>query len=171
MPRASNLRFGRLCGRIEARKFAWQKGDACMIKRNCAGGVVFYEDRVFLLRNDKAEWILPKGVIRERKKAEDVALERVKIEAGLDAQILATAGSTAYEFYSQTRRQPVCNQILWFVMRASSPRYRICFEQGFTDGDWFPVQEAIERVTYSQDKSLVKVAHAMYAGLTEKGGV
>ena len=142
-----------------------------MIKRSCSGGVVFYEDKVFLLRNDKGEWVLPKGVIRERRMAEEVALERVKIEAGLEAEILATAGNTAYEFYSQTRRQPVSNTILWYVMRAKSARYRICFEQGFTDGDWFSVDEAIERVTYSQDKSLVKVASAMYEGLKGQAGV
>ncbi|MBQ3222833.1 MAG: NUDIX domain-containing protein [Clostridia bacterium] len=136
-----------------------------MIKRSCSGGVVFHGDSVFLLRNDKGEWVLPKGVIRERRKSEEVALERVRIEAGLEAAILAAAGSTSYEFYSQTRRQPVCNTILWYVMEAASPRYRICFEQGFTDGDWFPIDKAIERVTYSQDKSLVKVAYAMYEGL------
>ncbi|MDO4740887.1 MAG: NUDIX hydrolase [Eubacteriales bacterium] len=141
-----------------------------MIKRSCSGGVVFYEDKVFLLRNDKGEWVLPKGVIRERQKSEEVALARVRAEAGLEAEILATAGTTTYEFYSQTRRQPVRNQILWYVMQALSPRYRICFEQGFTDGDWFPVEQAIERVTYSQDKSLVKVAHAMYAGLRAQPG-
>jgi len=136
-----------------------------MIKRSCSGGVVFHGDSVFLLRNDKGEWVLPKGVIRERRKSEEVALERVRVEAGLEAEILAAAGSTSYEFYSQTRRQPVCNTILWYVMEAASPRYRICFEQGFTDGDWFPIDKAIERVTYSQDKSLVKVAYAMYEGL------
>lgn len=171
MRRLSNLRFVRLCGRIDVREFARQKGAVDMIKRSCSGGVVFHENNVFLLRNDKGEWVLPKGVIREKRKAEETALERVKVETGIDAQILAAAGNTTYEFYSQTRRQPVCNTILWYVMEAVSLRYRICFEQGFTDGDWFPVAEAIERVTYTQDKSLVKVAHAMYEGLKGRAGV
>ncbi len=141
-----------------------------MIVRNCAGGVVFHEDKVFLLRNDKSEWVLPKGVIRDRRKSEEVALERVKIEAGIEAEILLPAGHTSYEFFSRTRRQPVRNNVVWYVCRAASKRYRLSFELGFTDGDWFPVEEAIERVTYSQDKSLVKVAAAMYAGL-QTGGV
>lgn len=140
-----------------------------MIVRNCAGGVVFYENKVFLLRNDKAEWILPKGVIRDRATPEEVALARVKAEAGIEAQILTPAGNTSYEFFSRTRRQPVRNHVLWYVCRALSPRYRIAFDLGFTDGDWFPVEEAMERVSYSQDKSLVKVASAMYAGLSTGG--
>ena len=35
--------------------------------RNCAGGVVFAGDDVFLLKNDKGEWIMPKGVIPRTK--------------------------------------------------------------------------------------------------------
>ena len=134
-----------------------------MIIRNCAGGVVFYGDSVFLLKNDKDEWVLPKGVIRERRLAQDVALERVRIEAGLSAEIIAAAGDTSYEFYSLTRRSPVCNRIHWFIMRTSDPGYRIAFELGFTDGDYFPLSEAVEKVTYSQDKALLRLAYEKYA--------
>ena len=137
-----------------------------MITRSCSGGVVFHGNKVFLLRNDKGEWILPKGVIRERRKSDEVAIERVQIEAGLEAEIIGEVGSTSYEFYSQTRRQPVCNKVLWYVMRAKSPRYRICFEQGFTDGDWFDADEALERITYSQDRSLLRSAWAAYGSLS-----
>lgn len=31
-----------------------------MLTRVCAGGVVFFEDQVFILKNDKGEWVLPK---------------------------------------------------------------------------------------------------------------
>ena len=62
-----------------------------MIVRNCAGGVVFWGDQVFLLKNDKGEWVLPKGVIRDKRMPAEVALERVKTEAGVCAQIVSTA--------------------------------------------------------------------------------
>ena len=133
-----------------------------MIVRNCAGGVVFCGDKVFLLKNDKEEWVLPKGVIREKRSPREVALMRVEDEAGIEAEILSAAGDTSYEFYSLTRRQPVCNRIHWYVMKADTEKYRIAFEQGFTDGDYFPVEEAIEKVTYSQDKALVNVAYNKY---------
>ena len=48
-----------------------------MIVRNCSGGVVFCGSKVFLLKNDKEEWVLPKGVIRDRRPPREVALERV----------------------------------------------------------------------------------------------
>ncbi len=137
-----------------------------MIFRECAGGVVFFGDKVFLLRNDKHEWVLPKGVVRDKRLKQDVALERVRKEAGIEAEIISPAGETSYEFYSMTRHQPVCNRITWYVMRADSADYRIAFEQGFTDGDYFPIDEALDHVTYSQDKALVSVAHEKYRELS-----
>jgi hypothetical protein len=140
-----------------------------MIFRKCAGGVVFFGEKVFLLKNEKNEWVLPKGVIRDRQLPSDVALDRVFKEAGIKANIISSAGETSYEFYSITRRQPVCNKITWYVMQADSDEYRIAFEQGFTDGDYFPIDKGIELVTYSQDKALVSVAYEKYrAFLREK---
>ena len=136
-----------------------------MIFRNCAGGVVFCGDKVYLLRNEKEEWVLPKGVIRDKRLAQDVALDRVFKEAGIKAQIISPAGQTSYEFYSITRHQPVCNRITWYVMRADTLDYRIAFEQGFTDGDYFPFDAAMDKITYSQDKALVSVAYEKYKSL------
>lgn len=136
-----------------------------MIFRKCAGGVVFHGDNIFLLKNDKGEWVLPKGVIREKQLVQNVALDRVQKEAGIEAEIISTAGETSYEFYSMSRRQPVCNKIIWFVMKAGTPEYRIAFEQGFLDGDYFPVEKALELITYSQDKALVSVAYEKYKAL------
>ena len=136
-----------------------------MIFRNCAGGVVFCGDKVFLLRNEKEEWVLPKGVIRDKRLAQDVALDRVFKEAGIKAQIISPAGQTSYEFYSITRHQPVCNRITWYVMRADTLDYRIAFEQGFTDGDYFPFDAAMDKISYSQDKALVSVAYEKYKSL------
>lgn len=138
-----------------------------MIFRKCAGGVVFCDGQVFLLKNEKEEWVLPKGVIREKQLAPNVALDRVFKEAGIQAQILFPAGETSYEFYSLTRRQPVCNRITWYVMTAPDLSYRIAFEQGFTDGDYFPVDEALEKITYSQDKALVSVAYEKFKSIRD----
>lgn len=137
-----------------------------MIFRKCAGGVVFFRDSVFLLCNEKGEWVLPKGVIREKRLPSDVALERVIKETGIKGRIISPAGETSYEFYSLTRRQPVCNQITWYVMQADAPTYRIAFELGFIDGDYYPIEEALELVTYSQDKALVNVAYEKYKAAT-----
>lgn len=133
-----------------------------MRQRDCAGGVVFFSDKVFVLKNEKGEWGLPKGVIKPGELASDVAVSRVKYEVGVDAKILAPAGETCYEFYSVSRRAPISNRIDWFIMQADSETYKINKEEGFQDGGFFPIEEALELITYSQDRSLVRLAYEKY---------
>lgn len=133
-----------------------------MIVRNCAGGVVFYANQVFILQNEKGEWVLPKGKIRDDELAADTATSRVEIEAGLDAEILSTAGETCYEFFSVSRQQPICNQIIWYIMNALSKKFEINKVEGFLDGGFFPIEEALEKISYSQDRSLVSLSYRKY---------
>ena len=133
-----------------------------MRQRICAGGVVFTGDKVLLLRNDKGDWILPKGVIRSDGPAGDVALQRVKHEAGVDATILAPAGETCYEFFSLTRRAPISNKIDWFIMHADDESFKVNEEEGFQDGGFYSLDEAADKITYSQDKALVHLAYEKY---------
>lgn len=135
-----------------------------MRHRDCAGGVVFFKDKVFLIKNEKGEWILPKGVIRNNKLASDVAVERVKHETGIMAKILAPAGETRYEFFSVSRRAPVSNRIDWFIMEADEEHFEINKEEGFLEGGFFSIEEGQERITYSQDRSLVRLAYEKYKG-------
>lgn len=129
-----------------------------MLIRNCAGGVVFNGDRVFLLKNEKDEWVLPKGLIRNGRLPSEVAVDRVKIEAGISAEIIFTAGQTNYEFFSITRKMPVCNRIVWYIMRALDDEFTVSKDEGFKDGGYFTLDEAMNLITYSQDKALVRLS-------------
>lgn len=133
-----------------------------MIVRNCAGGVVFSGDKVFLLKNEKGEWVLPKGVIKNGDYPDEVALKRVKDETGINAEIISTAGSTNYEFFSVTRQRPVCNKITWYIMKSLDGSYEINKEENFSEGGYFTIDEALNKITYSQDKSLIKLSYSKY---------
>jgi 8-oxo-dGTP pyrophosphatase MutT (NUDIX family) len=136
-----------------------------MLVRNCSGGLVFYEDKVLLLKNDKHEWVFPKGVLREGDSPEEVAVRRVLLEAGVKARILAPAGKTAYEFYSLSRQRPVANRITWYIMVADSDTVTPSAVNNFTDGGFFSIEEAMDMVTYSQDKSLLMSSFQKYKEL------
>lgn len=138
-----------------------------MIIRNCAGGVVFKDDKVLILKNDKNEWILPKGKIREENLPPETAIDRVEHEAGVNARIVSSAGETAYEFYSITRNQSVCNKITWYIMESEGEEFNVNEEEGFSEGGFFPVEEAINMITYSQDKSLVSLSYKRYIEFKE----
>jgi 8-oxo-dGTP pyrophosphatase MutT (NUDIX family) len=133
-----------------------------MIVRNCAGGIVFYANQVLLLKNEKNEWVLPKGKIRNGDLSSDAALNRIKIEAGLDADIISTAGGTCYEFFSISRKQPVCNQITWYTMKATTKNVNINKSLGFKEGGFYSIDEALKMITYSQDRSLVSLSYKKY---------
>lgn len=135
-----------------------------MLVRNCAGGVVFSGEKVFLLKNDKGEWVLPKGAIRNGDTANEVALQRVNEEAGLAVEIISPIGNTSYEFYSVTRQKPVCNKIVWYIMKSQDNSFKIK-EDEFIDGGFFWVDDAMRLVTYSQDKSLLSLSYKKYKEL------
>lgn len=148
----------------EVIKFNNERG-FIMLVRNCAGGLVFVGDKVFLLKNEKGEWVLPKGVIRNGDISNEVAVNRVKEEAGISAEIVSSAGRTNYEFFSVTRQKPVCNKITWYIMKSPNENYKINKDESFTDGGFFPIDEAISRATYSQDKSLLNLSYKKFQEL------
>lgn len=133
-----------------------------MIIRNCAGGVVFRDDKVLILKNEKNEWVLPKGKIQNNSIPPETAVERVQYEAGVNAKIVSSAGETAYEFFSITRNASVSNKITWFIMESENEEYKINEDEGFSEGGFYPIEEAIELVTYSQDKSLVSLSYKRF---------
>ena len=133
-----------------------------MRQRNCAGGVVFVGEKVLLLQNDKGDWLLPKGAIHNGEHPGDVARKRVRQEAGVEAEIIGQAGETCYEFFSMSRRAPICNKIDWFIMQAGGEDHQVSNEEGFQDGGFFPADEAMKKITYSQDKALIHLALEKY---------
>ena len=112
--------------------------------RSCAGGVVFCDEQVFLLMSDRGEWVMPKGVIRNRNHSNDVALWRVEDEAGIHARIIGIAGNTRYDFFSESRGK-----------------------EGFLYGGYYPVQKAREMLTHDCDRQILDTAYQIYTECKE----
>lgn len=147
---------------INYNKKSIREGVLNMLVRNCAGGVIFSGEKVFLLKNEKDEWVLPKGIIKNGDYPDEVAKKRVKEETGINAEIVSTAGSTNYEFFSVTRQRPVCNRITWYIMKSLDDSYEVNKEENFSEGGYFTIDEALKKITYSQDKSLINCSFSKY---------
>ena len=93
-----------------------------MLIRDCAGGVIFYNDTVFLIMNEKNEWVMPKGLIKDGESPQDAAVRRVFEETDIKGSIVEQAGRTYYEFYSVTGRY--CNRIAWILCRLTATVFR-----------------------------------------------
>ena len=137
--------------------------------RSCAGGVVFCGDEVFLLMSDRGEWVMPKGVIRNSNRSNDVALWRVEDEAGIHARIIGIAGNTRYDFFSESRERDVSNRIQWFAMVADDESFKISFEQGFLNGGYYPVERARGMLTHKDDVAVLDTAWQIY--LRQRDGI
>ena len=130
--------------------------------RSCAGGVVFRGDQVFLLMSDRGEWVMPKGVIRNHNRSNEVALWRVEDEAGIHARIIGIAGNTRYDFFSESREKEVSNRIQWFAMIADDDNYKISFEQGFLNGGYYTIDKARDMLTHKDDIAILDNAWNIY---------
>ena len=131
---------------------------------------MFYDDEVFLLMSDRGEWVMPKGVIRSQNRSNDVALWRVEDEAGIHAEIIGIAGNTRYDFFSESRGREISNRIQWFAMRATDRNFHISYDQGFLNGDYYPVDRARDLLTYEEDKAILDTAYEIYRQSVEAAG-
>lgn len=137
-----------------------------MIVRRCAGGVVFYANKVLIVKNDRNEWTLPKGKINDSELQHESAVLRVKEEAGVEASIIEVAGDTMYEFFSRSRQQEVCNAVMWYIMETGNSEYTLKDE--FSEGGFFKVRDAIEMLKHSKEKSLVEISYKKYKELKKQ---
>jgi ADP-ribose pyrophosphatase YjhB (NUDIX family) len=135
-----------------------------MILRRCAGGIVFYANKVLIVKNDKGEWTIPKGKISESDIASEVAPQKVKDEVEVEAKVLDMAGDTMYEFYSKTRHQKVCNAIMWYIMESDNTEYNIN-DEDIKEAGFFKVKDALDMLAHNKEKSLVEISYRKFKDL------
>ena len=90
----------------------------------------------------------------------------MKDEGDIAAEIVSSAGHTNYEFFSVTRQKPVCNKIIWYVMKSNNLYFKINDSEKFLDAGYFEIEEAMKMVTYSQDKALLNLSYRRYKEIT-----
>ena len=60
------------------------------------------------------------------------------------------------------------NQVKWFLMEAVNDNFSFNKMEGCTDGGFFSIDEALDMITYSQDKALVNLAYKQYQSFLEE---
>jgi len=94
------------------------------------------------------DWTLPKGKVEPDESAEECALREVWEETGFKCELVRPLGCTAY-VDRRGRNKVAC----YWSMETKGGRFR---PGGEVDKLlWLPLEEAIERLTYSRDKALL----------------
>jgi 8-oxo-dGTP pyrophosphatase MutT (NUDIX family) len=95
------------------------------------------------------DWTLPKGKVEPNETPEDCALREVREETGLKCELLRPLGCTAY-VDRRGRDKMAC----YWVMQVLGGRFRAGIEVDKLV--WLPVDQAVKRLTYPRDKTLLQ---------------
>jgi 8-oxo-dGTP pyrophosphatase MutT (NUDIX family) len=134
------------------------------------GGVVVRpsdgEVEVALIRTKnlrgKDVWALPKGGREEGEDAESAALREVREETGLDAEIVASLENITYWFIWPPEQVRYKKTVHLYLMRATGGDIAD-HDDEVEEVRWFPASEAIRRVTYKTDRSVLQRAAELAA--------
>ncbi|HOP93466.1 MAG TPA: NUDIX hydrolase [Acetivibrio thermocellus] len=141
-----------------------------MLMRSFAGGVVFSGDKVLLFKNERNEWMLPRGKMHDGEISSEAAVRRIMEESGIATEIIYTAGQTNYEFSSTTHKKPFCNKTTWYIMKSLDEENKIMKIRRKNSSrfmDFVKVDEAMNLINSGNDRSLVSLSYRKYRELEQ----
>jgi 8-oxo-dGTP pyrophosphatase MutT (NUDIX family) len=142
------------------------------IKRRVSSGGVIYRNLkddaevvIVAVRGSRA-WCLPKGIIDRDEDPPAAALREVREETGLIGEILDKLGQISYWYFIKEEMIRVHKTVHFFLLK---------FIEGSTDDHdhevdearWFPIDDAIEQLTYKSEKEIMRKAKEMISGISK----
>lgn len=133
-----------------------------MIRELSAGGIVFNGDKVLLIQveaGDGTYWEFPKGHIEEGQTTREAALREVQEEGGVEARITRKVDTSKY-IYTRRTGERIFKIVTFFLMEyvAGDPKDH---DLEVMDAGWFEIGEALERLSFRNDRRLLEKAREM----------
>ncbi len=128
-----------------------------------AGGVVFLNDSMLLLKKFNGDWVLPKGHIEYGEHRMMTALREVKEEASVKARIHEYIGEINYEYKDvYNHNTHMYKKVHWYLMTANNDYCSPQREEGFKHATYLPIDEVLNIIRYEDEKRIVERAIDMY---------
>ncbi len=143
-----------------------------------AGGVVVRPredgwDVLLIATHEGERWSLPKGHVESGETAKEAAVREVREETGVEAEVVAPLDTIEYWFRWKSTEGSLLihKRVHFFLMRYLSGDPR---QHGWEvdDARWFDMDEAIEKVTYKDERELLQKAKQVlekYSGSLTRG--
>lgn len=119
-----------------------------------AGGIVFKDKKVLLTKHSQNHhWGFPKGWIEKGQTSKEAALREVKEEGGIEAEILEKIGDSKYVY--TLNGEKIFKVVTYYLMKyiSGDPKDH---DWEMEDAGWFGIEEALQILSFSQDKELLK---------------
>jgi len=130
-----------------------------------AGGVCFKKEKgeIFIViykPKGRETWQLPKGQIDKGETSKEAAVREVKEEGGIEGRIIEKIDTIKYFFNWQGEK--IFKTVSFYLMEYVDGRPE---DHGWEAeiAEWVKVDEAIQRLTFKDEKEVVKKAKALIA--------
>lgn len=130
-----------------------------------AGGVVYRRskggiDVVLVARPKQQLWALPKGTPEPGETVEETAVREVSEETGLQVRIEQEIGTISYWYAVPEERVRVRKVVHYYLMAATGGDVSL-HDHEYDVVDWFDIHEALSRMSYQNECSIVERAGAL----------
>lgn len=131
-----------------------------------AGGVCYRRDEhglsvVMIATNGLTRWGLPKGHISTDERPADAAQREVKEETGIEGKVLHLIETIEYWF--RARRGRVHKFVDFYLLRYEVGEI-LPQETEVDDARWFPLEEAIKRASFPQERAVLEQVRELWRG-------
>ena len=140
-----------------------------------AGGIVARRrddgewEVILIATHEGARWSLPKGHVEPGESEEEAAVREVREETGVTADIVAPLGTIEYWYRWRSTEGSLLihKRVRFFLMRYLSGDVS---QHGWEvdDARWFTLDEALQRVSYKDERDLLEKARSMLERFPER---
>jgi len=122
------------------------------------GGIIFKDKKFLLLKYGWGHWGFVKGKIEKGEKLEETFFREAEEEAGLkreNLQILEGFKEKINYFYKK-EGETIYKEVIYLIAESNTFDVKLSYEH--TDFAWLEYEDAIERITYENDRRVLKKA-------------
>jgi 8-oxo-dGTP pyrophosphatase MutT (NUDIX family) len=124
-----------------------------------AGGVIFKKvgsgiEVALIATKNNTIWTLPKGIIDKDESPQMAAVREIQEETGLTGEIVDALGEKSYWFYLKNENAKCKKTVTYFLLRHVSGDTNN-FSWEVDEAKWFPLDEAMEILSYKSDKEIL----------------